>query len=259
MKQTTEHQTTNKQLFRKLELPANACAGHFPDRPLVPGVLQLILLAKALGAGIGEPLAVAAIPRLRFRRPVLPADTLNLEATATGTSWRARLTANGTVVCDGSLLLEPRPPLAPVVTDSPAALDGVPAAAACLPHRAPMLLVDRLLERREDGGICLGSVGAESPLAQAGLIPAVAAVEVAAQAMGWLEAAAHPLDGPPRQGYLVAISDARFLVASFPPDSSLRTEVKRTQWVSPMCRAEARISIADHEIATATLTTWADL
>ena len=70
--------------------------GHFPDRPIMPGVLICEALAQAggllvigtLAGGLGEPalesipfLVLTGIENARFRRPVLPGDQLRLEVT----------------------------------------------------------------------------------------------------------------------------------------------------------------------------------
>lgn len=64
--------------------------GHFPEKPVMPGVLVIEALAQA-----GAVLALreiedrarkipyfSGIERARFRRPVVPGDTLTLEVTA---------------------------------------------------------------------------------------------------------------------------------------------------------------------------------
>ncbi len=71
--------------------------GHFPENPIMPGVLILEALAQAgclLGlAGLGYPkdklLLFAGIEKVKFRRPVRPGDRLDLECK--DPRWRLRL------------------------------------------------------------------------------------------------------------------------------------------------------------------------
>lgn len=60
--------------------------GHFPDHAIMPGVLIVEALAQAGGAALLGPVArdgklamLAGIDGFRFRRPVVPGDTLRLE------------------------------------------------------------------------------------------------------------------------------------------------------------------------------------
>lgn len=60
--------------------------GHFPHRPVMPGVLQIEAMAQVAALGVvlldGPRLdvAIAAVDNARFRRPVVPGDTLDIEA-----------------------------------------------------------------------------------------------------------------------------------------------------------------------------------
>jgi 3-hydroxyacyl-[acyl-carrier-protein] dehydratase len=73
--------------------------GHFPERPIMPGVLIVEALAQAAGIHIlwhypelrGRSLALVGIDKARFRRPVVPGDVLRLtitDATRRGDLWR---------------------------------------------------------------------------------------------------------------------------------------------------------------------------
>ncbi len=79
--------------------------GHFPERPLMPGVLLLEMLAQAGGFLEPEPLHGAAIflagvQEARFKAPALPGDRLRLEVHAEG-AFAGMMKLRGTVSCEG--------------------------------------------------------------------------------------------------------------------------------------------------------------
>lgn len=90
--------------------------GHFPDKPVMPGVLQLEAMAQA-GAllmalsreGLDNKIFLfAGINNARFRRPVVPGDQLTLtcsDAKQKMGIWRMHGTAtvNGELACEADL------------------------------------------------------------------------------------------------------------------------------------------------------------
>jgi 3-hydroxymyristoyl/3-hydroxydecanoyl-(acyl carrier protein) dehydratase len=54
-------------------------AGHFPNRPLLPGVFQLEMTRAAAECILNCPLAVREISRAKFQRPILPDEIVRLE------------------------------------------------------------------------------------------------------------------------------------------------------------------------------------
>ncbi len=105
--------------------------GHFPDYPIMPGVLMIEAVAQAGGALLltefpdrAERLMVfTGIENARFRRPVVPGDQLRLEVTVV--QWRSRAvkmlgiaTVDGKVACEATIMcqLVPRP-AKPVVAE----------------------------------------------------------------------------------------------------------------------------------------------
>jgi 3-hydroxymyristoyl/3-hydroxydecanoyl-(acyl carrier protein) dehydratase len=54
-------------------------AGHFPNRPLLPGVFQLEMARAAAELVLNCPLAVREISKAKFQRPILPDEIVRLE------------------------------------------------------------------------------------------------------------------------------------------------------------------------------------
>lgn len=84
--------------------------GHFPGRPLVPGVVLLERAIQALQAQHGAPLAGLRMPQVKFLQPLLPGETAQVELETLGPSrWRFRvrrgedLLASGEIATGGTL------------------------------------------------------------------------------------------------------------------------------------------------------------
>ena len=111
--------------------------GHFPDYPIMPGVLVVEAIAQTGGLLILTELpnpdntlmVFTGIEGAKFRRPVLPGDQIRIEVTAI--NWRSRAvkmlgvaTVDGKVVCESTATcgLIPRPrrsPMHPPVPEAP--------------------------------------------------------------------------------------------------------------------------------------------
>jgi beta-hydroxyacyl-ACP dehydratase FabZ len=98
--------------------------GHFPDLPVMPGVLicealgqtaALLAYRSREGVGDGLVLVFAGMDAVRFRRPVLPGDQLRLEVELMKRRrplWRFKATAlvDGQVAAEGEMLLSETDP-----------------------------------------------------------------------------------------------------------------------------------------------------
>ncbi|HLH27486.1 MAG TPA: 3-hydroxyacyl-ACP dehydratase FabZ [Acidimicrobiales bacterium] len=91
-------------------------AGHFPGRPVLPGVLMVEALAQLGGVAVlADPSYAGRLPlfggieKARFRRQVVPGDCLDLEVHLGRMSARAgtgtgRASVDGALACQAELL-----------------------------------------------------------------------------------------------------------------------------------------------------------
>ena len=87
--------------------------GHFPDYPIMPGVLTIEAMAQAGGALLlteipdreDKLMVFTGIEEARFRRPVLPGDQLRIEVTVI--NWRSRaVKMKGVCTVEGKLVAD---------------------------------------------------------------------------------------------------------------------------------------------------------
>ncbi len=91
-------------------------AGHFPGRPTLPGVLMLESLAQVGACGVladerfsGKVPLFASANKVKFRRQVVPGETLDLAVTMTRLGGRAgkgigEATVDGEIACQAEII-----------------------------------------------------------------------------------------------------------------------------------------------------------
>jgi 3-hydroxymyristoyl/3-hydroxydecanoyl-(acyl carrier protein) dehydratase len=83
-----------------------AFAGHFPGRPIVPGVVLLDRAIQAIGQSLGGAAAPCSIANAKFLSPVGPGATLEFSwEVATNRSIRFAIARDGMAVASGTLTL----------------------------------------------------------------------------------------------------------------------------------------------------------
>jgi 3-hydroxyacyl-[acyl-carrier-protein] dehydratase len=107
--------------------------GHFPDYPIMPGVLMVEAIAQTGGALLlteipdrdQKLMVFTGIENARFRRPVTPGDQLRIEVTVL--QWRSRavkmlgsITVDGKLVCDATVMCQVVPRVMAKAPEAPA-------------------------------------------------------------------------------------------------------------------------------------------
>jgi len=130
---------------------------------------------------------------------------------------------------------------------------------AALPHRYPMLLVDRVESLDPDNGIvAIKAVSINEPFFQGHfparpIMPGVLIVEAMAQAAGVLAVEALGLAGTGKLVYFMAIENAKFR-QPVEPGVLLRLEVEFVQKRSSVCKFAGRATVDGKLAAEASFT-----
>lgn len=236
--------------------------GHFPGRPILPGIGLLDLALGALAAAGGSR-ELSEIVQLRLRRLLLPGEDVELEVKAIDGDGRCRFEASraGQVVANGIVVLgRSATGPAPVAV---AASDRRPAAHCdlddLLPHRPPMRFVESVEFETEGGLVCAVGVPARSPFVTGGFAPALVTLEMAAQTAAALESRRRLGAGEARGtgiGYLVGAREVRFARDRVPVATRMTASVRRS-WVSPPLSAyDFDVSHEGEVVASGLLSAW---
>jgi 3-hydroxymyristoyl/3-hydroxydecanoyl-(acyl carrier protein) dehydratase len=91
----------------QMKIPADhpCLAGHFPGNPVVPAVVLLDCVARALNTALGRAVMVSAIPSAKFLGPLAPGEEFGIELVIeTGSATaRFRCVVNGQERVQGRL------------------------------------------------------------------------------------------------------------------------------------------------------------
>ena len=78
--------------------------GHFPGRPLVPGVVVLDHVLAAIERDHGA-LGPLRLPQVKFLRPLLPDEVANVVLEGAAPRWRFRVLRGADLIASGEVAL----------------------------------------------------------------------------------------------------------------------------------------------------------
>lgn len=78
--------------------------GHFPGRPLVPGVVVLERVLEAIESRDGELPAGLRLPQVKFLQPLLPGEAARVELDGAAPRWRFRVVRGGEAIASGEVV-----------------------------------------------------------------------------------------------------------------------------------------------------------
>jgi 3-hydroxyacyl-[acyl-carrier-protein] dehydratase len=90
-----------------LRVPADhpALPGHFPGRPIAPGVLLLEAVLRSAEAWLGRALSVAALSHAKFTAPLAPEEEARLQLTVSGNELKFTITRGEAPIAQGAFRL----------------------------------------------------------------------------------------------------------------------------------------------------------
>ena len=77
--------------------------GHFPGRPVVPGVVVLDHVLDAIQAHHG-PLGPVRLPQVKFMQPLLPGQRAQVLLEGEAGRWRFRVVRDGDAIASGDVV-----------------------------------------------------------------------------------------------------------------------------------------------------------
>jgi predicted hotdog family 3-hydroxylacyl-ACP dehydratase len=123
---------------------------------------------------------------------------------------------------------------------------GAPPLRELIPHRPPMLFVERILGEAEDGATCLGRVPGACALVASGSTPAFVALEAAAQTAAVWEALRRSRETGTREarmGYLVSLEDVVLHRRTIPADADLIATVRLVATAPPLATYAVDVAV----------------
>ncbi len=244
--------------------------GHFPNHPIVPGVLQVESMAQLAELAVWKKLDperkgdiyIKELNKVKFRRPNNPGDRIMVSAeiaseTSDSVTLNATTTNNSGVTCQAQLTLAVREKVQPTIPafnefdKNDSIFMTVEQITELIPHRYPFLFVDNVVKIDDTRVTAVKNTTAEEPAFRRyadGYSALTGSVlpEILAQA-----GAIRMLSSESNRGklaYFMAIDHAEFLKPVLPGDQ-LVIEVDIPETKSRFGKGEGFISVDGEHVA----------
>lgn len=235
--------------------------GHFPGDPILPGVIQLLRAEDAIDPSHAR--SIRSLSRLKFQRAIRPSDHTTLSISPGSISpgskeheYRFAHTNQDAVVCSSGQLSFLQSAASPQKANPSALTDDreYPPFAAFMPHREPMLWLDRMLSHTRERVVVERTLHCDHIGVQDGRASNAIAMELFAQAasahFGFL---AHTEGGGQLGGALLGTRRIDIHVAHLPLDVPLVVEGIVTMTMPPLAQFACRLIADDFVIADGTI------
>lgn len=250
--------------------------GHFPNHPIVPGVLQVEAMKQVAHLAVNDQINPSGdkevyarvIEKIKFRKPTNPGDRLKIEievisVTDGEASINAKTSTNAGVTCQAKLTLATRtkssPQRMPELYNAFDKTDDIPMDSAkirsIIPHRYPFLLIDNIVKIDGPNITAVKNLSCNEEFFQGyypdyPVLPESLQAEITAQA-----GCAAVLDRPENKGkiaYFMSIDKAEYFHPVFPGDQ-LIVEVCVPEGASRFGKGKGIIKVGNTVVAEVAL------
>jgi len=192
---------------------------------------------------------------------VVPSDVLQISAeprAESGVRFEVRRAAE--LVANGALSFGvPSTESEGAIAVASRAPRGAPPLRDLIPHRPPMLFVERIVGVADDGATCLGRVPGDCALVAGGSTPAYVALEAAAQTAAVWEALRRSRasgSAEARIGYLVSLKDVVLHRETIPAVTDLIASVRLVAEAAPLATYSVDVSVEGELALRGTMGTY---
>jgi len=210
-------------------------SGHFPQRPVLPGVGMLSMLDTLITSAVGEkgPVYVKALNRVKFLRLVESGGDFTVtlhpweqpDWHSFEVSFQDSVVAYGNLACEK--LAESGLALSSCLLNHPVNGGSIIDLDELIPQRPPMRIIDGITEIDQSGCRTFSTVTNDWPMVVKNSVPGMFLIEAIAQSSavhtGWTLREQESMGG---RGYLVGIREAELNIDRIPVGTGFYTRIK---------------------------------